>query len=477
MKSKSHWKELIAVCSVMIVAILLRMHHVDQLAVFLSDQAIDSFAVKDILSGHLTLLGPRASVGQFFNGPIVYYLMAPFYFVFSSDPIAGTFFQIVLQIMTIPFLYMLSKRFGDMATGLVSLFLFALSPLLIEYSRATFNSYPAIFFTTVVLYIISAKSPRTTMVLLAGVLTGMLVQMHYFLYLYAFGYFVFICWQHKSVRNSLIFLMGGLVGFSPFLIFEARHGMFNTRAILFSDFARGGSVGFLKRLGDIGTAIGSMFGINIATVGVIIVILVCLLFILQKSETRFKRLFISSLLPLLFCLAIYRGTLQSHYLIGFMMIFIVVTAFVIARILSSRSIILVGIVWISILLYFQTKLFMIPAAQDEFGLIDQRIAAMIISEQRASPESSELTWNITQDVQRDNRAMPLRYLLSLDNSLTQPLSVEEYQSNQELFVIAPTKKPIDKINTWEVRAFGTHYKIISNIPVNKTLSVIHLRKD
>lgn len=477
MKSKTYRNEFILVCVAMIVALLVRVYHIDQLAVFLSDQAIDSFAVKDILSGHFTLLGPRASVGQFFNGPIVYYLMTPFYLIFRNDPLAGTFFQITLQIMTIPFLYMLSKRFGGMSTGIVSIFLFAFSPLFIEYSRAAFNAYPAVFFTTAILYIITLMKPHAWMSMAAGILTGMLVQMHYFLYLYASGYFVYICWQYKSIKRSFMFLIGGLIGLSPFLIFEARHGLFNTRAILFSHYTNGVSVVFLKRLLDIGVATGSMFGINSGAMGIATILLVSLLFMRQKFELRSKRLFVTSIIPLLFCLTFYKGPLQSHYLIGFLGVFIIVFSSVVARILPTRIIILAGIVYVCLFVYSQSKLFIIPVAQDGFGLIDQRHAAMIISEQRSTAGSMHLSWNITQDVQRDNRAMPLRYLLSLDSSLTQPLSVEDYLSNQELFVIAPTKKRVDTIDTWEVRSFGTHYKVVSKVPVNKTLSVIHLRKN
>jgi hypothetical protein len=78
MKNRKRAMEVGVVISIIVLAFVLRMYHIDRLAVFLSDQAIDSFVVKDILAGHFTLLGPRASVGQFFNGPIVYYLMTQF---------------------------------------------------------------------------------------------------------------------------------------------------------------------------------------------------------------------------------------------------------------------------------------------------------------------------------------------------------------------------------------------------------------
>jgi len=72
--------------------------------------------------------------------------------------------------------------------------------------------------------------------------------------------------------------------------------------------------------------------------------------------------------------------------------------------------------------------------------------------------------------------MPLRYLLALDNRLKQPLPVEDYKSNKELFVIVPVEKRIGDINTWEVESFGKSYDEIANLPINTSYSLIYLIK-
>jgi len=68
---------------IMIIAAVIRTYHMRDLAVFLADQASDSTAVFNILKGDFTLLGPITSVGGFYNGPIVYYLMAPIFWIFK----------------------------------------------------------------------------------------------------------------------------------------------------------------------------------------------------------------------------------------------------------------------------------------------------------------------------------------------------------------------------------------------------------
>jgi hypothetical protein len=46
--------------------------------IFLGDEGRDVLVVKGILEGNLTFLGPRASAGDFYLGPIYYYMMVQF---------------------------------------------------------------------------------------------------------------------------------------------------------------------------------------------------------------------------------------------------------------------------------------------------------------------------------------------------------------------------------------------------------------
>ncbi len=471
MRNKKRTLEISLVLATIFVAFLLRMYHIDTLAIFLSDQAIDSFVVKDILGGHLTLLGPRASVGQFFNGPIVYYLMVPFYLFLRNDPLAGTIFQITLQIATIPILYLLAKHFGGAKAGLMSIIIFALSPLLISYSRATFNAYPAIFFTTFILYLITKNILSNMNLFLAGIFTGMLVQMHYFLYLYAFGSFIYLVLQSKDTKKIMAFLIGSVIGLSPFLLFELRHNFFNIRAILLSSGTVVDHTSILDRAGNVGTAMGSLLGVS-PSVGLVIIGLVCFLVLRKGLDTRLRMIFLISLSALLTSLILYKGILQTHYTIGFMMIFVVVISNIVAKIFSSRSLVFLSTVYIIYFFTVQRGLFSVATEQDGLGLTDERVIASLISDWK----KSEISWNITQDAQRDNRAMPLRYLLALDNRLKQPLPVEDYKSNKELFVIVPVEKRIGDINTWEVESFGKSYDEIANLPINTSYSLIYLIK-
>lgn len=475
MKNKHTLIEITTVLGVMLAALALRLFRINELAIFLSDQAIDSFAVKQILAGNLTLLGPRASVGQFFNGPIVYYLMAPFYLVFHNDPLAGTFFQITLQIATIPFLYLLTKRFGGVKSGVISIFIFTFSLLLISYSRATFNAYPAIFFTTVIIYLISKKNVSNVLLLIGGILTGMLVQMHYFLFLFAFFSFVYIFLKERSFGKIAIFLLGGLIGLSPFLAFELRHAFLNTRAIFGVGGTLSESASIIEKVGAVGTTLSQLIGISSTVFGLVSLVIVSYLVFRDQLGHKLKQLYVPILCVLLVTTVFYPGSLQAHYIIGFFPVFIVGLSCAIAKYVSHRILIPMALVYVSCFFVFHANLFSISPDQDGFGLRDQRRAVSIISTWQ---KKNELThpWNITQDAQRDNRAMPLRYLLSLNTDISQPLPIEDYLSNTELVVLVPQPKSVNQIRTWEVQSFGEDYEVVEHALISEKYGVFLLRK-
>ena len=229
-------KSLWILLGIIITATFLRFYHIEQLAVFLSDQASDSTKTFGMLRGQFTLLGPITSVGGFYNGPIVYYLMLPFYWLFKGGMISGTVFQSTLSVLTIPILYLLAKKVFNERVGLISMFLFAISPLMIDYSRAAFNSYPAIFFSTLILYLLFSvheKFSKLRMFLL-GICLGFIFQMHYFTISLLFFSFAFPFLDKKISRSKFYILLsiGFVIGFSPFLIFEFRHQFLNARLLL-----------------------------------------------------------------------------------------------------------------------------------------------------------------------------------------------------------------------------------------------------
>lgn len=135
---------------VFIIAVFIRMYRFSDLAVFRADGAIDLLAVVNITHKKFTLLGPQVSVADFFNGPIVYYLMAPFILLFGISPLYGVLFQTVCMLLSIIILYITGNILFNKRIALIASFLASISSLHITYGRQIFNAYPAVFFSTLI---------------------------------------------------------------------------------------------------------------------------------------------------------------------------------------------------------------------------------------------------------------------------------------------------------------------------------------
>ncbi len=471
-------REFLAILACMLISFSIRIYKIDEVAIFLSDQAIDSFATKQILDGNFTLLGPRASVGNFFNGPIVYYLMLPFFLLFKSDPISGTIFQIALQILTIPILYLLAKRFGGTRAAFFASLMFSVSPLFIYYSKSAFNSYPAILFTTICLYLLTFRNTRAWQIFGAGLASGMLVQMHYLLYVYAFFYFLIVVFK-KNIKFSLTFLIGTFFGISPMILFEFRNNFFNLRAIVAHIAVGGGEkLDLVTRLNQSTVGISQIFGANNSFVGfVIIIVSIFGAWVIWNKFENGKVIGLSFLASLA-SLVIYRGTVQPHYLIGVHVVLLLCTSKFFSMLPINRFIGYgVLVLAATAILICNQWLFDIPKDQDGFSLVYERKVAKIIENEIGELQKLDpnLKWNITQDLQQDNRAMPMRYLLSR-SSVVAPLDFTDYGSNRVLALVKKSNVDMKNINTWEFKSFGDHYSIYSQHKIDDELDLVIVKK-
>ena len=222
---------------------VLRFYRIGDYLTFLGDEGRDALVVKGILEGNFTFLGPRASAGDFFLGPIYYYFMAPFLWLWHYDPVGPAIMIAILGTVTVFLVYLIGKRFFGTTAGLVSAALYGVSPIVIAYSRSSWNPNPMPFFSITILYLLYkvVTKKNNKLFLLIGLLFGITLQLHYlatFLGIIIIVYLLFSLWYKggtTAIRGSLSdfarMLIGFTVGFSPFLAFELRHGFANTKTI------------------------------------------------------------------------------------------------------------------------------------------------------------------------------------------------------------------------------------------------------
>ncbi len=231
---------------ILLIAAFLRLYRIGDYMTFLGDEGRDVLVVKQILEGDPTLLGPRASAGDFFLGPIYYYLMTPFLWLWQLDPVGPAIMVALFGVATVFLVYYIGGKFFNKPTGIIAALLYAVSPLVIVYSRSSWNPNVMPFFTTaalLLLYFAITKS-KLKYFLGVGILLGIIMQLHYLGTFVALIIAVFACigtliqktksWVSEIsqlVVRYLVIFVGFVVGFSPFLLFEIRNGFPNLQNI------------------------------------------------------------------------------------------------------------------------------------------------------------------------------------------------------------------------------------------------------
>ncbi len=264
-------KEKILLILILLFAAFLRLYRIADYMTFLGDEGRDVLVVYNILHGKLTLLGPTASVGGFFLGPIYYYFMAPFLWLFHYDPVGPAVMVGLLGVATVFLIYKIGSEFFGKKAGFVAAILYTISPLVISYARSSWNPNPMPFFTLLTLYVLYKALDKKSLSLffLCGFLYGIDMQLHYIeifvgiiIATYVLSNEVLLKskkdqWKQllsKIFHDYTAILFGFLVGFSPFIVFEIRHGFQDLKNItnfVFYSSNTGTNNRFFDIIGDV----------------------------------------------------------------------------------------------------------------------------------------------------------------------------------------------------------------------------------
>jgi 4-amino-4-deoxy-L-arabinose transferase-like glycosyltransferase len=235
---------LILLIIILLLAAFMRLYHISDYMTFLGDEGRDVLVAKGMLEGNFTLLGPRSSAGNFFMGPAYYYMITPFLWLFHLDPVGPAVMVALFGVATVYLIYHVGKKFFDERAALIAAALYAVSPLVLTYSHSSWNPNVLPFFALLMLYMVFKGIATTNpwkYFLFAGFLLGICMQLHYLSLLLAVIivlYIFFAEWMLHTkifllttIKHYLLLIAGFLIGFSPFIAFEVRHGFPNTQEI------------------------------------------------------------------------------------------------------------------------------------------------------------------------------------------------------------------------------------------------------
>jgi 4-amino-4-deoxy-L-arabinose transferase-like glycosyltransferase len=173
--------EIIFIICLLLITAFLRIYRIDEYMTFLGDEGRDAIIIKKILVNYdFPLLGAPTSVGNMYNGPLYYYMMAVSMALWWMSPIAPAVMVALVGTATVGLVYYLARNWFGKQAAIISATLYAFSPVNIIYSRSSWNPNPAPFFA--LLGIIGLYKSRQTKNYLWFILTGaalaFAVQMH-----------------------------------------------------------------------------------------------------------------------------------------------------------------------------------------------------------------------------------------------------------------------------------------------------------
>lgn len=458
---KNNWPLILVV----IIGGILRFYRLQDFSTFGGDQGIDYQNVaKMIVEKRLSLLGPVTHVGVFL-GPLYYYLLIPFFLIFKFDPIAAPVMFAIFGTATVGLVYILAKlllRPGLAGQGpaFVNTFafftalLYAVSPVILESSRAPSQPHLIPFFVTLLLISIIhifRKTDKWWDWALIGISLASVIQFHFLAFpVWIFTVVILIFSKGLALlsraRPYMIFLIVPVVVLlSPWLLFELRHNFFITNQVLI--YLRSGEVsfsasGYFERVLDLtwfsfDRLIGQ--GNQAVTAGAIILSIVGV---------------INTALPILFMLlfyfwinilviALYKFPLSNHYIsalypavilffsIGFFQTISNLPVFT----LRSRAL-LCRVIFIA----FITFIFLHNNLNSNHGYTMPEWVNTSFINKAADTISQDFrkqsgTYNIVNTLDGDTRANPYRYVLTYKNKIS-PLGVERYSEADHLYIIS-----------------------------------------
>lgn len=219
----------------LIIGLVMRGWQIRERFMYSHDNDLAGWIVKDIVvDKHLRLIGQETSARGIFIGPLWYYSLIPFYLASGMDP-AGTLpHSLFTGLVTIVSLYYVVYRlYGSRPAGLAAL-IYASSELISVTEREVVPTTPVMLWSVWFFYAVNLIfQGKKSGLVLAAFLLGLVWHLNLALVLLA-PLVIFGLWKNKKtftlgdLGKPLVIL---LVMSLPLIIFEARHGFIQTRAL------------------------------------------------------------------------------------------------------------------------------------------------------------------------------------------------------------------------------------------------------
>lgn len=237
-------KQALPLLLILLLAAIFRLWRIDEYLPFLGDEGRDVRVVyRFVTQFDLMFIGPRTSIGDMYLGPLYYYFISPGLFLFNYSPTGPAVMVALTGIATVTFIYAVAKEWFGKTAAIVSAFLYAISPTVINLSKHSWNPNIMPFFALLCVYGMWRvwKTRQMWWLPIVGVSFAFVLQSHYLglLLVPTLGIlWLATLWELHKNRNKKQFLLLSVAAFvifallmSPLFLFDYKHGWHNVQSM------------------------------------------------------------------------------------------------------------------------------------------------------------------------------------------------------------------------------------------------------
>lgn len=314
---------------------------------FTYDVGRDMLALWNIAYLHkITLIGATTGLPGVFYGPWWYFMLAPFFILFSGNPQGIALVMAAVGVLTIFLGFFLGRKIGGYLLGIIFASILSVSPVMVSLSAQIWNPNTAPFFAILSLVVLfrifeETKKEKQKYYFLLGLILSLIIDLQIvFGLLLTIGIFLSVLViVNKKIRlkEILFFILGGLIIFAPRIFFELRHEFLMTKAFI-TFLIKGessGSLGlvdvFLKRSNLLFDYFNSTLFIENKNIGLLALffIIFVILFLYKKSDKINKNFILTSFIVVIIFLlgtTFFSHDIWPHYLVGLPVFYILIFA-------------------------------------------------------------------------------------------------------------------------------------------------------
>lgn len=443
-----------------LIGAFLRFYRLEATLQFLGDQGRDALVWKKMLFDHdLPFIGPITSVGGFFLGPLYYYLMAPFYWIFGNSPIGPAYATALIGVLTIPALFFFTKQLFSVAVAKLAAFLYTFGAIPVTETRSAWNPNPMPLAALGIVYGFyqAQKTKQIKWLYLSALSLGIALQLHYMIvFLSPFILWqLFLAFKQPRLRRALLAWFCLIILLMlPLILFEIKNHFLNTLGLYkFLTQHRYGSINLSQNIynlrGRSEEAIGMLLGFgrqtNFFRTWLSRLFLLGIFITWFKKPTKEFKLVSLWLLLSIAAVAFYKENIPPYYLAFLFPAVFILGGWLLNK-LAKRLLIFRWLLVILFIILNAPVLYQTLTSTGNFKSAETTGRFIIKDVGVHNYQNYNLT---LLDDTHDYKAMAFRYFVERFGG--QPLGIADYPQAQVLYVISPYRQT-DVLNEpiWEI---------------------------